>query len=426
MTMKHLIKVLILPLLLLAVGCSSDEDTTAGQGGEKGKEQQDTTTLVDKNVLTELQQAFVTTGNDFAFRVLRLALQEESEGEKKGLVLSPLSMGTLLAMVANGGSEKTQREIMDFLGMSKAPVAAMNEYFRLMASQLTKSDTAVTFESANALFVNKRFELADAFQKSASTYYQAESAALDFNSENAAKTINQWASEKTHGMIDKVIKNTSDEDACYALNAIYFKGKWAKGCQFDSLLTQEEPFGTKARLPMMQLKSKLAYTETEDVQIVRLSYGNGAFGMTILLPREGLEPQQLAAQLDGNSFREFTKQLSHRDIDLRMPRFEILTSEKDLLKMLPALGINALTNPAEGLPLLCKKQELPIILSQLSQTAQIKVSEEGTEAAAVTEGVITPVSIDEWLPVYLNRPFLFVISELQTEAILFVGCFDAE
>ena len=64
----------------------------------------------------------------------------------------------------------------------------------------------------------------------------------------------------------------------------------------------------------------------------------------------------------------------------------------------------------------------PLYLSLVMQDAVIKVDEEGTEAAAVSTGVMG-TSVQEPFTFHADHPFLYLITESSTGAILFAGKF---
>ena len=64
------------------------------------------------------------------------------------------------------------------------------------------------------------------------------------------------------------------------------------------------------------------------------------------------------------------------------------------------------------------------------QKAKIEVNEKGTKAAAVTAAIMTMSAYNPEEPrhvqFYANRPFVYMITERNTGAILFIGQFTGE
>jgi serpin B len=66
---------------------------------------------------------------------------------------------------------------------------------------------------------------------------------------------------------------------------------------------------------------------------------------------------------------------------------------------------------------------VPTFIGLMKQVARIKLSEEGTEAAAVTVIGVNKTSVGGLSIVHFhaNRPFLYVISERSSGAVFFIG-----
>ena len=106
-------------------------------------------------------------------------------------------------------------------------------------------------------------------------------------------------------------------------------------------------------------------------------------------------------------------------IILQMPRFEIST-EQDLKSPLMAMGVRAAFSSQEAdFSKMMKNPSTPLSISLIKQNAKIEVDEKGTSAAAVTISTITSgMRSQEFI---INRPFLFVITEKDTNLIYFIG-----
>jgi len=102
-----------------------------------------------------------------------------------------------------------------------------------------------------------------------------------------------------------------------------------------------------------------------------------------------------------------------------MPKFEF-DSEFSLKKTLSAMGMPIAFSGDADFSGITGNRELWI--ADVIHKAFISLDEEGTEAAAATAVVMPRLSIPEE-PVEFNvdRPFIFLIRDIETEAILFVG-----
>jgi serpin B len=121
------------------------------------------------------------------------------------------------------------------------------------------------------------------------------------------------------------------------------------------------------------------------------------------------------------------------EVDLKLPRFETASDTKELdgglISLLQQMGIRqAFDNQFAEIPNMCDK---PVYIEMMRQKAKIKVNEEGSEATAVTvagmgevtsAGPIQEVEIPK-ATFHANRPFVYVIREMSSGVILFVGKF---
>jgi len=222
-------------------------------------------------------------------------------------------------------------------------------------------------------------------------------------------------------MIDKVLsEDTFNPDAVsYLLNAIYFKGAWKE--KFSKSQTRNEAFeGREQKIPMMHQEHEFNYTENELCQALRLPYGNGAYAMTILLPREGTTVDELLLSLNAESWQLY-RYMDCAIVDVKLPRFESKT-DLDLNEIMASLGMPKAFTPFEAeFPNFCN---VPTYIDMMKQVARIKLDEEGTEAAAVTvigmEIASLPI-VPQRVTFHATRPFLYVISEQSTGAIFFIG-----
>ena len=227
--------------------------------------------------------------------------------------------------------------------------------------------------------------------------------------------INQWASDHTEGMIPSVFNDDTFDPyvVSYLLNALYFKGTWSS--PFDVAETKEESFGGGPEVPMMHKSyTEFDYTENDLYQAVNLPYGNGAYQMSIFLPREGKTIDDVLESLNGSNWKIPSYDC---EVDLKLPRFETDTN-LGLIEIMSALGMpTAFTEDAE-FPYFCNKS---VFIGIMFQVAKIKLDEQGTEAAAVTVIGDYESSMPEQVEFHANRPFFYIISEQSTGTIFFIG-----
>lgn len=358
--------------------------------------------------LADSEQQLVTNNNDFALRLFRLA------GGEKSSILSPLSITYALGMMNNGAAGQTQQEISQTLGFTDAD--AINAFCRKMLDEAGTLDAKTKALIANTIFVNTGlgYHLQDGFVQKANDYYDAEPQNRDFYDGQTMDAINQWASDHTEKMIESVFDENTfhPEVVSYLLNALYFKGAWSH--PFDAAETKEESFGGGPAVPMMHLAdTEFEYTQNDLYQAINLPYGNGAYRMTVFLPREDKTIGDVLDALDGSNWQV---KGSYYEVDLKLPRFETGHSV-GLKKVMSDLGMpTAFTGNAE-FPYFCNTN---VWIGDMWQVAKIKLDEQGTEAAAVTV-IKATTGMPMTASFHATRPFLYIISEQSTGAIFFIG-----
>ncbi|MBQ6378285.1 MAG: serpin family protein [Prevotella sp.] len=366
--------------------------------------------------LTRAEQDLVNENNNFAFNLFRKVTSEKSE------IVSPISITYALGMLNNGAAGETQKEINKVLGFGETGADGINDFCRKMLTEAPTLDKLTKVMIANTIYMNKGYELKSDFIDKANTYYDAEPETREFN-EETRQVINKWGNDHTEGMIPEVLKPNefNPSSVSYLLNAIYFKGAWAE--KFDKGNTKDEAFkgySAEKQVPMMHQEHEFSYTETDDCQALCLPYGNNAYRMTILLPKEGKTINDVLKTLTAESWQRY-QFMGSAIVDVKLPRFE---SESDikLIDIMSELGMPRAFDPyLAEFPNFCN---VPVFISMMKQVAKIKLNEEGTEAAAITViGIKTTAVAPEpqHVQFFANRPFLYVISEFSTGAIFFIG-----
>ena len=397
-------------------GCSSDNDD------QKPTETVEPT-ICGTMELIRAEQEMVEHSNEFAFNLFR-----EVQDNVKSQILSPISITYALGMLNNGAAGQTQAQINNVLGFGNTGADGINTFCKKMLNAAPDLDALTKVMIANTIYLNKDYELKTSFLQTAKNFYNAEPETRDFNDGKTVDVINQWASDHTEQMIEKVLDKESFNPfaVSYLLNAIYFKGSWTT--KFNKAETMKETFNHAGETKemryadMMHLTTNLEYVETADCQALRLPYGNGSFRMTVLLPKS--QTNALPQVPTAEAWQQLNQQLNGTDVlvDVKLPRFETNT-DIDLNGIMSALGMpDAFNENKADFSNFCEK---PTYIGLMKQVAKIKLDEEGTEAAAVTViAEVTSASITpqpQVVPFHANHPFLYIISERQTGAIFFIG-----
>ena len=277
---------------------------------------------------------------------------------------------------------------------------------------------------ANAIWGQKGFAFLPDFLDELAENYGAGMRAVDFadDPEASRTAINDWVSERTEDRIRDLIPQglINRLTRLVLANAIYFNAAWH--LPFDERRTSSEPFqlpdGDRVDVPMMRQTETFNYTlhETHQTQAVELLYAGEEASMMIFLPAKG-KYDQFEDALSAGLVSEISKQLRPIRLRLSIPSFEF-TSEFRLAETLAGMGMADAFDP-QSADFSGMDGTKDLYLSAVVHKAFVKVDERGTEAGAATGGTIGVTSLP---PAFTaDRPFIFLIRDLATDAILFVG-----
>ncbi len=364
--------------------------------------------------LTEEESKLVNEDYAFGFKLFReiVATAEDTAN----IFISPLSVAMALGMTYNGARGETQEAMQATLELSEMSLQEVNESYCSLIDLLREADSKVDFRIANSIWYRDDFTVKDEFIDLSETYFDAVVRALDFDDPASVDVINDWVKENTNGKIEEIIDGIGPLTVMYLIDAIYFKGIWEYEFPEDS--TRADSFqladGSFVPCEMMRLTDSLSYFENELFQAVDLSYGNGCYGMVVILPWEGVDLDSLIEGMDQAVWDEWMAGFSEDEVVLEMPKFT-LEYGLTLNDVLTALGMG-IAFDEERADFSGISEEQVWIDSVLHKTF-VQVDEEGTEAA----GVAVVVLEREVLRMRVDRPFMFVIWERNSGVILFMG-----
>jgi serpin B len=379
-------------------------------------------TGTERQALKEKVVAIVEADNHFAFDLYQRLRGDES----RNLLFSPASISAGLAMTIAGAAGDTEIEMAKTLHFEMPQPELHKQMGALLASwEMADEKRGYRLNVANRLWGQVGFSFLPDFLQVTVTDYGAKLGLLDLNHEpeQARQAMNAWVKERTEGKITNLL--TSDEplhDARLVLtSALYFKGAWYQ--RFYKQFTKSDDFYVSAhrtvKAQMMVQNADLRYAHAEGIRILELAYGHGDFSMLVLLPDAVGGLSQLENKLTDANLKTWTRNLTWQDVNVYLPRFKT-TSQFQLSDTLKSMGmVSAFDRMRADFSRMDGKKDL--FLSAVVHKAYVDVNEEGTEAAAAIDvsGVGSP---DEPENFRANHPFVYLIRDNRTGAILFLGC----
>jgi len=415
-------------LVILIIGLSACTPTAPGESiqatgmilqSEKQREQSPEIAPADISSLTD--------GNSiFAFNLYKLLSEDDGN-----LFYSPYSISAALAMTyagARGDTEKQMADTLQFYLSQNQLHPAFNSLDQELASRgegaQGKDGEGFRLNIVNAIWGQKDYTFLTSFLDTLAENYGAGLRILDFINETEPSriAINDWVSDETEGRIEDLIPQgaISQMTRLVLTNAIYFNAAWQY--PFEEGATYPGVFyllnGDEVTVPMMEQQESFSYTEGDNYQAVELPYDGRELSMVILLPNSG-QFETFEEAIEYQQVKDIIENLGKREVRLTMPKFEF-DSSFGLKKTLIDMGM--LVAFSAGADFSGMTGEKDLFISDVIHKAFVSVDEAGTEAAAATAVIMELTAMPETpVEVTLNRPFIFLIRDIKTGAILFVG-----
>ncbi len=354
--------------------------------------------------------------------------------------ISPASIGLALGMTWLGARGETAAQMRATLHITIEPTAFIAGSAGLLRAWLTPQADGPELRVANRLFVEKTLAVENPFLAATRDGFAAPAELVDFVRETAASRqhINDWVAARTNDRIkdllppDGVIADTR----MVLVNALYFKGNWAN--RFEPIATRPRPFfagGTRSiDAPTMQQVGHHRYRDVGDVEVLTLDYEASPLSMSIVLPkkRDGLGAVE-SRMSAGTMSQWIDPAAQYTRVSVELPRFKIEASSeplrlKDALVGLGmALPFDSGRADFTGIHVF-QKPEDRLLISNVFHKTFVEVNEAGTEAAAATAVSMARAGSapprEEPKPFVVDHPFLFVLHDNASGAVLFLGRVD--
>ncbi|XP_068632478.1 leukocyte elastase inhibitor-like [Battus philenor] len=410
--------------------------------------QQLSDTNIDKERITILNSL-----NEFGFKILLRMMKQYPD---ENVIISPASISCLLAMTLLGSVGRTYDELAATLGFSEDILINRqnHEFFGDLLQQINSNDSWSKTMFTDAVFVDKRSQLREAYQSYMHKVYKSEVRNVDFiENVRVKEIINAWVSEQTKGMINNFLKEPLPKDTKIVLiSALYFSGQWEK--PFIPEHTRKMPFRLgkdKFDVDLMLNVGQFNYifSPKDELHMIAFPYNDSVNTMYVLKPRlpEDITLTDLMARLDYTKIDNLINKMTREDAVVRFPKMEI-KSDVNLELPLKELGVKSMFNPSESNFALMldtntnvNKTEEDLItkisdgdmdggslkrvlnslinpgvyVDSVLHKVKMKIDEYGTEAVAATSGILARSSEQ----FYADSPFFMFIRNEKTKLITF-------
>jgi serpin B len=336
---------------------------------------------------------------------------------------SPASISSAFALTWPGAHGETAAELGRVLHFNGAPTNVLAAHGALLGHGAPGCELA----TGNSAWLQNGLTLAPAYAQALRQAANMELIPADFQAQpqQEVERINAWVAQRTQDRIkDLLSSNALDTFTRLVLaNAVYFKGTWKD--PFEKQATRDKPFrllnGKTVSTPRMHRTGRYRYFSNESLQVLEMPYACGDIAMVVLLP--GGEPPAKALRrvedaLTSPQLQSWLDRLSSQEVGVSLPRFE-LEERLPLRPELEALGVRLAFSDNADFRGITPDAEIKI--GEAFHKSWMKVDEEGTEAAAATAVAMLSMGAPLIHPFVVDRPFLFLIRNTKTGAILFMG-----
>jgi serpin B len=360
-----------------------------------------------------------------------LQLYHELGKEPGNIVISPYGIGTAMSMVLAGARGETEAEMARVLNQP-LPRERMNTANSMTLDRMAglSEEGKGELSVANGLCLAQQGgKVHDSYRSLLRNKYDAE-----IFSARDVSPINAWVSQKTHGRIGTILESLDAGTVCVVLNAVYFKGVWAS--PFDGHETHPAPFYTSdnehVSVAMMHQTAEYSLATYDDFVALAMPYKVDSLAMVILLPKERMGLVGMEEDLSPDTLQSVLgdlEALKPAKVRLWLPSFKI-AFEASLVPSFQSLGMRSAFSPggADFGGIIGQDSAPGVIwISEIEHKAFLEVNEQGAEAAAATAVVTTWGGLgylfggSEPPLVQVDHPFLFLLVDRSTNAILFIG-----
>ena len=385
------------------------------------KPYEETTTPVrladDTNYTSEKLNSLVDSLNKFSFDFYQKIIEDKNEN----LFFSPYSIFVALSMAYEGAQGNTAHQMFNILNFLQNDSETQGSFGRIY-NLLNQNQVGYKINTANAFWVQHNYNFLPDYINLLQNYYMAEANKLDFSKNiEAAKIINSWVENQTNNKIkDMIDPNALSEFTRLVLtNAIYFKGFWNQ--PFDPKYTSKMDFHVNSfettKVDMMSISDCVFnYTETDELQILKIPYKGNNISMLVILPKQN-DISIVDSSLNILNLNNWNTNFKKTKMNVFLPKFKFNT-EYNLNDVLKEMGmIDAFSEIDADFSGMVGTKSL--FISDVLHKAFVEVNEEGTEAAAATSVVVSTTSMQQIFNA--DHPFVFLIQHEETKSILFMG-----
>ena len=372
-----------------------------------------------KAVLTKSQSEVLTGIGNVSFDIGGRIFQE-----KGSFVFSPASMAVVSGLLSAAADEQSQVELCEKLGFEDGRQESFNEFCVSLLS-LLRSDTNVNLRFSNALFYNSSINLSDTYYRLAKEFYDADC----FSANSIQQSVNTWlrnvSEDENYSPVGDLPEDTQIAMMSYMGINAELKTPFPKQGIFESVCKSNE--GKARDILMMHSLQTLPYLEDDSFTFIRVPYAGNDYYASFILPAKDKSIKDVFDIISKIGWASIESRASNVLVYMDLPVFSV-ESETDFIPVLKGIGMNHVFSSRADFSKI-SADNIKYELKDIRQNSTISFSEKGTEGTSLSRAALTLVedplteSEQDYSYFIANRPFLFVIGQKSTGALLYIGAY---
>ncbi|XP_051535935.1 alpha-2-antiplasmin-like [Myxocyprinus asiaticus] len=324
--------------------------------------------------------------------------------EQPNIIISPLSLSIALSQLTLGATNETEELLLHHLHAEALPC------YHAALSTLLRNFHKRGLPIASRIYLKSGFKVKQEFMEETQKLYDSEPATLtDLNE------VNEWVKKATNGQISEFLSSLPANVVMMLINAMHYKGEWLT--RFDPRFTSTERFHIDKNQivnvdMMLEPKYPLSvFTHNElDAQVARFPFKGDRSLLVVMQTSGHVNASAIAAKLNISDL--YIRLPRERRMQVKLPKFK-LNFNQDLQEAMSSMGLGVLFSH----PNLDRISENPLFVSNVQHMSSIEINEEGAEAAAATNVVISRSN-----PSFIvNQPFFFALMDDLSQTPFFLG-----
>ncbi|XP_055983246.1 pigment epithelium-derived factor [Sorex fumeus] len=333
------------------------------------------------------------------------------------VLLSPLSLATALSALSLGAEQRTESSIHRALYYDLISNPDIHGTYKELLAAVTAPQK--NLKSASRIVFERKLRVKSSFVAPLEKAYGTRPRILTGNPRLDLQEMNNWVQAQMKGKVARSTREMPSGISILLVGVAYFKGQWVT--KFDNKKTSLADFHLDEertiRVPMMSdPKAVIRYGLDSDLncKIAQLPL-SGSMSIIFFLPlRVTQNLTMIEESLTSEFIHDIDRELKTVQAVLTIPKLK-LSYEGEVTKGLQEMKLQSLFES----PDFSKITGKPVKLTQVEHRAAFEWNEDG--AGAAPSPGLQPARLTFPLDYHLNQPFIFVLRDTDTGALLFIG-----